>query len=1090
MFKWLIGFSLRHSSLVFVVAGLVLVYAGVNLQRIPVDVFPELNAPTVVIMAESRGMAADEVENFVTFPIETAVGGLPGLRRVRSASAISLSIVWVEFEFGYDIYRARQLVAERMATVEDRLPEGVHADISPITGLAGEIMLISVTSPDDSAGPLELRAWAEFDLTNRLLAVPGVAQVVSMGGKLPEFQVNVDQEKLALYGLSIDDVIAATREAHAGAAAGYLPEHEGREIPLRQTGRAESPEDLRSTILTRFEGAPVTLGDVADVRIGAAPARGTAAEGGGPAVIMSVLKSPDTNTLELTRAIDEMLAGIALLDAEGNPTDLVRANVDGRDVTVRVNSHAMRQANFINRAVNNVVVVLRDAAILVAIVLILFLMNVRTTLITLTALPLSLALALLLLWLTGLNINVMTLGGLAVAIGELVDDAIIDVENVFRRLRENRALPQAEQLPHTAVVYRGSNEIRSAIVFATMIIGVVWVPLLFLEGLEGLFFKPLGLAYILAITASLLVAVTVTPAMCKVLLRKAPRRKGPERESLLVRGLKRLYEPSVRTAIRLRWLVMALALCGTVASLWVASTYGTRFLPEFNEGTYTVFLMAPPGTSLLESDRLARGAEGRIAEIEGVSGVVRRTGRAERDEHAEPASSSEIEVTVKPGYRRETIRRKIDEILAEVPGVTTMIDQPIAHRLSHVLSGVTADVAIDVYGDDLATLRAIAADIERELNALPGARDIAANREIMVETLPIRYNRRELALVGLTPRQAATQVEAAFHGVRVAEANVGAARYDITVRLGEPANWQPDDVKNLILHTGTGGQVRLSDVADIGPEMASNLIAREGARRKAVISLNVAEGYNLGHLISQVRERVDPIVRRHGYSVNYGGQFEAQQSAQRTLLIFGALVVLVILALLFTVLKSFKAALLVMVNLPLALIGGVVAVFIAESPDPLRNLPGLFGLGPYVAPVLSIASLVGFITLFGIAVRNGVLLVTHYRRLQLEDDLPLMDAVVRGSMERLVPILMTALTAMLGLVPLALAAGEPGSELLAPLAVVVLGGLVTSTALNLVVVPAGYVMINPDPEALRAREREAESIDLNMQEPPTKEKLP
>jgi Cu/Ag efflux pump CusA len=399
-------------------------------------------------------------------------------------------------------------------------------------------------------------------------------------------------------------------------------------------------------------------------------------------------------------------------------------------------------------------------------------------------------------------------------------------------------------------------------------------------------------------------------------------------------------------------------------------------------------------------------------------------------------------------------------------------------------------VAIDVYGDDLATLRAIAADIERELNALPGARDIAANREIMVETLPIRYNRRELALVGLTPRQAATQVEAAFHGVRVAEANVGAARYDITVRLGEPANWQPDDVKNLILHTGTGGQVRLSDVADIGPEMASNLIAREGARRKAVISLNVAEGYNLGHLISQVRERVDPIVRRHGYSVNYGGQFEAQQSAQRTLLIFGALVVLVILALLFTVLKSFKAALLVMVNLPLALIGGVVAVFIAESPDPLRNLPGLFGLGPYVAPVLSIASLVGFITLFGIAVRNGVLLVTHYRRLQLEDDLPLMDAVVRGSMERLVPILMTALTAMLGLVPLALAAGEPGSELLAPLAVVVLGGLVTSTALNLVVVPAGYVMINPDPEALRAREREAESIDLNMQEPPTKEKLP
>lgn len=1065
MFKHAIAFSLKYSSLVLILAGLVVAYAGASLTRIPVDVFPELNAPTVTILTESKGLNADEVELYVSFPIESAMNGLPGVRRVRSSSAMSLSIVWVEFDFGEDIYRARQLVSERLSAAAEGLPPGVHAELAPISGLTGEIMLLSVSSPDNTVSPMAMRGWSEFELRNRLLAVPGISQVVAVGGELPEYQVHVDQQRLALYDLTIADVVEAARKAHATSSAGYVPDIEGKELPLRQAARVNSIEDIRGTLIKHHNGAPVTIGDVViagdgtpGVQLGGAPKRGTGSEGGHGAVILTVQKSPGTNTLEITRLVDEMLDQVSEKDAQGKATDWVPITEDGKVVKVKLNRHVMRQSDFIGISIRNVLTVLRDAAILVAIILVLFLLNWRTTVITLTALPLSLAVAVLVLWWLNLNINVMTLGGLAVAIGELVDDAIIDVENVYRRLRENAALPEGMRRPHLQVVFDGSNEIRSSIVFATVIIVMVFVPLLFLQGLEGRFFRPMGLAYIVSILASLAVAVTVTPALCKLLLKKI--KPGAHTDPWLVRKLRRVYDPLLRASIKLRWAVMALALAATVASLWLGATYGTRFLPEFNEGTFTIFLNAPPGTSLAESDRLAQGVERRLAEIEGALHVSRRTGRAERDEHAHGVNISELELAVAPGHTKEEVRRRIDAVLAEIPGITTMVGQPMEHRLSHVLSGTPAAIAISVYGDDMDVLRKIAKESETALKALPGARDVAANRELMIETLPIRYRRADLARYGLTPADAAEQVEAAFNGIEVAEVNQGIRRYLMVVRLAPDQRARLDQIRQLILRAPGGAHVRLHEVADIGVEMASDLITRENAQRKAVISLNVAEGHNLGHLVEEVKQRIDPIVQKHGYAVHYGGQFEAQQQASRTIYMIGAGVILAILFLLFTAFKSFRAAAIVMINLPLALIGGVVAIFLAESPNVAANFTALFTGKGYVAPVISIASMVGFITLFGIAVRNGILLVSHYQHLRAQG-LELREAVMQGSAERLVPILMTALSAMLGLIPIAMAAGEPGSELLAPLAIVVLGGLTTSTFLNLFVVPAGYVLVHP-----------------------------
>jgi HME family heavy-metal exporter len=1047
MLSRLIAFSLKNAPLVLIVAVAVTAFAAYQVPRMPVDVFPELNAPTVVLLSEAGGLSADEVEQYVTFPLETAVNGLPGVRRVRSGSAISLSIVYVEFDWGTDIHRARNLVNERLLAARERLPKEVHTEMTPITGITGEIMLLSLSSPDGAVPATDLRGAAEYDLRNRLLAVPGVAQVVAIGGELPEYQVNADPDRLMLYGLTVADVVDAAAEAHSTASAGYLPNVQGLEMPLRQTARVRSVDDIRGTVIAYHDGAAVTIGDVADVTLAGAPKRGTGAEGGRPAVVVSVQKSPGTNTLTLTRNIDAAL-------------DRFESAMPGG---MRLNRFVMRQSDFIHLSLRNVLHVLRDASIFVAVILILFLLNVRTTVITLTALPLSLGAALLALWASGLSINVMTLGGLAVAIGELVDDAIIDVENVFRRLRENAALPPGGRTSFVRVIYDASNEIRSSVAFATVIIVIVFVPLLFLQGLEGRFFRPLGIAYITSILASLLVALTVTPALCKYLLRGrlAGAATAGHSDGFLVRWLKAAYRPALRLALRWRLAVAALALVATGASVWLASTFGTSFLPSFNEGTITVFLTAPPGTSLAESDRLANAVDRQLVQVEGVRSVVRRTGRAERDEHAEPASRSEMDIALEPGHSRAEVLAKLDAVISKIPGINAETGQPIEHRLSHILSGTPAAIAISVFGEDLPTLRRIAREVEAALKRLPGTRDVAGNREAMVRTLPIRYRHEDLRRFGLTPAGAARQVQNALFGETVTEVNEGVRRYDLVVRLDPRFRQTPQHVRDLVLRGKGGVMVRLREVADIGPEDAPMAIQRENAQRKAVISTNVAAGYNLGHLVGQVRATVDPIVRRYGYAVHYGGQFEAQQSAARTIYLMGAGVVVVILLLLYTAFGSLRAALLVMVNLPLALIGGVLAIYLSESEGVWRNTLALFGAGGgrYRAPVISIASMVGFVTLFGIAVRNGILLVNHYQHLMREEGATVAEAVVRGSTERLVPILMTALAAVLGLVPLALAAGEPGSELLAPLAVVVLGGLVTSTFLNLVVVPAGFSLI-------------------------------
>jgi CzcA family heavy metal efflux pump len=1048
MLSKLISFSLRNSSLVIAMAGFLVLFAGLKLREMPVDVFPELNAPTVVIMTEAGGLSADEVEMTVTFPIETAVNGLPDTRRVRSSSSTSLSIIWVEFDWGTDLYRARQLVSERLSAVRESLPPNVHAEISPVTSITGEVMLLALSSPDGSASPLELRAFAEFTLQNRLLAVGGVAKVVAIGGELPQYQVEVRQDRLAAHGLSIDEVVEAARGAHSTATAGYLAEVEYQELPIRQMARVRSADDIARTVVRMEGGTPITIGDVADVRLGPSPKRGTGADRGIPAVVVSVQKTPGTNTLDLTDRID------AVLDAT------VKSLPEG----MVLNRDPFRAERFIKRAVNNVVKVLVEASVIVAVIILLFLLNWRATLVTLTALPLSLAVALLALWAWGLSINVMTLGGLAVAIGELVDDAIIDVENVLRRLRENATLPPAERRPAVDVIFTASNEIRSSVVFATVIICMVFVPLLFLEGLEGRFFQPLGIAYIVSILASLVVALSVTPALCRFMFAKTfdsgASAAASHGDSPLVRVLKRWYEPVLRAAIKRRGTVLAGAGALTLASLVLASSFGSSFLPTFREGTFTVFLMAPPGTSLAESDRLARGVEGQLVEIDGVVSVTRRTGRAERDEHAEPVSSSEIEVTMTPAADQGVVREQIDGILSNIPGITTMVGQPIEHRMSHILSGTPAAIAINVFGDDLETLRGLAKEIEAALKTVPGTRDVNANREVLVTSLPIRYRAQDLAAAGLTPASAARQVQQALHGETVAEVSDGPRRIDLVVRLAEDERERIEQIADLMLRGMGGATVRLREVADIGPERTSNLIARENAQRKAIVSTNVADGFNLGELVKAVREKVDPIVARAGCTVQYGGQFEAQQSASRTITVMGAGVALVMFLLLQYATGRSRTAILVMLNLPLALIGGVAAIYITESRPFIGNTLALFGIGGerYVEPVISIASMVGFVTLFGIAVRNGILLVNHYAHLEEHEGCSREESVVRGSTERLVPILMTALTAALGLIPLAMSGDKPGSELLAPLAIVVLGGLVSSTILNLFVVPAGYAL--------------------------------
>jgi copper/silver efflux system protein len=1020
MLDSVIRWSIRNRLLVVATAALLLIVGTITAARMPVDVFPDLTAPTVTVLTEAHGMAPEEVETLVTFPIETSVNGATGVRRVRSSTSQGISIVWVEFDWGTEIFRARQIVNERLQLVGASLPAGAGPPVlAPISSIMGEIMLIAVTG-SEAVSEMDMRAVADWTVRRRLLAVPGVSQVVPLGGEVRQYQVLVDPARLAAYDVSLHDVLRAARTSNANASGGVFMEA-GQEYLIRGTGRVTSLDDIASTVVALSGGAPILIGDVADVRIGPGVPLGRGSANALPAVILSVQKQPDTNTLELTERIDRTLAEIEETLPPG----------------MEINRGIFRQASFIETAVDNVLEALRDGAVLVVVILFLFLWSFRTTFISVLAIPLSLVTAVFALKMLGITINTMTLGGMAIAIGALVDDAVIDVENVFRRLRENRHLPQGTQRPPFEVVFTASKEIRASIVTATLIICIVFVPLFFLSGIEGRMLRPLGIAYIVAILASLIVALTVTPALAAYLL-PSSRTLETEEESWIVRTLKALYARTLDPVLRNPVPVMAGAAALVLAALLVVPTLGRSFLPEFQEGTLVISAITVPGTSLAESDALGRRMEQILLAHPAVEETARRTGRAELDEHAQGANAAEIDVRLNlEDHDYADVLEELRTALTAVPGTQITIGQPIGHRIDHMLSGTRASIALNIFGPDLHTLRMVAAQVEAAVSTVTGTVDVATEQQAEVPQVRIAMNRPAMARYGVTPQQLAEQIDVAFAGEAVSQVLEQQRSFDLVVRFAESHRGSLDAIRDARIGTPDGNQVALASLADVRRDVGPNAISRENVQRKIVVQSNVA-GRDVGSVVDDIRERVRTTVSLpQGYYIEYGGQFESAQAATRRIALLSLLSMAAILLLLYMQFGSARQALLVMVNLPLALVGGVFAVLITGG-------------------VLNIATLVGFITLFGIAVRNGVLMVSHYNHL-LSEGATLHEAVHRGSMERLNPIFMTALTAGLALLPLALAGGQPGNEIQSPMAVVVLGGLLTSLALNMVVVPVLYM---------------------------------
>ncbi len=1011
-----IAWSLNNRLVTLFVALGVLAGGGYVAFTMPVDVFPDLTAPTVTVLTEAHGMAAEEVERLVTLPIETVVNGSAGVRRVRSSSSQGISIVWVEFDWGTDIYRARQVVGEKLQFVAEQLPEDVPPPVlAPITSIMGEIMLIGLVS--ETVSEMDVRTAADWTVRKRLLAIPGVSQVVPIGGQVRQYQVLLDPPRMVALAVSLADVLRAAEESNAVASGGvYLSN--GQEVLIRGLGRARSSDDIAQTVVTLRGGVPVRVGDVAHVAIGPKPRIGTGSVNTDAAVILSVQKQPGVNTLELTERIERELDLLQAQLAEG----------------IEIERDIFRQAGFISLAIDNVIEALRDGAFLVVIVLFLFLWNLRTTGISILAIPLSLATAVIVMRLLGVTLNTMTLGGLAIAIGALVDDAIIDVENTFRRLRQNHNLSEDQQRPMLSVVYDAAREVRGPIVNATAIITVVFLPLFFLSGVEGRMLRPLGLAYVVSILASLVVAVTVTPVLCSFLLPNAPIMRD-EKDSWLVRMLKAVYRPTLGVVLARPRLISGMAALGVVATLAVFPLMGRGFLPEFQEGTLTVSAVTVPGTGIVESDQLGRRVEQVLLAHPAVVSTARRTGRAELDEHAQGVNAAEIDVQL------DLTQGKVGDVMAElrdrvtiIPGMNITIGQPIGHRIDHMLSGTRAAIALKVFGPDLYELREVAESVRAAVEDIEGVVDLQVEQQSDVPQLRIHADRAAMARFGVTPGRLARAVDVAFNGEVVSQVLEGQSAFDLVVRYPDELRDSHDRIAMARVDLPAGGTVPLADLADVRLERGPNTVSREDVQRKIVVQANV-EGRDVGSVVNDMRARVvDQVVMPAGYYVEYGGQFESGQAAARAIGLLSIASVLAIFLILFQEFRSARIALLVMVNLPLALIGGVFATM---------------ALGG----VLNVATLVGFITLFGIAVRNGILLVSHYKHL-LGEGKALRDAVVQGSLERLNPILMTALTAALALIPLALGGGEPGREIHAPLAVVVLGGLITSTFLNMIVVPA------------------------------------
>jgi CzcA family heavy metal efflux pump len=1014
MFDWLIRFSLKNRLFVVATAALVLVYGAYSLLKLPVDVFPDLNRPTVTIMTEAEGLAPEEVETLVTVPLERLLNGAPGVERVRSTSGIGLSAVYVEFAWSTDIYRNRQLVAERLASATEQLPEGIVPQMGPVASIMGEIMLVGVEG--DGVSPMDLRTQADWVIRPRLLTIPGVAQVIPIGGEVRQVHVIVDPAKLAGAGLSLEDVARAVGDANKNSTGGYV-DRRGLEFLVRALGRAR-PADIAKTVVAVKDGVPVLLAQVARVEEGARVKRGDASVNAKSAVILSVQKQPGADTVALTAQIDRAVK------------DLERSMPQG----ITINPNLFRQATFIQSSIHNVVEALRDGAILVAIVLFLFLLNLRTTAITLTAIPLSFIVAGLVFKAFGLSVNTMTLGGLAVAIGELVDDAIVDVENVFRRLRENKRLPAPR--PALDVIRDASNEVRSSIVYATILVVLVFVPLFAMSGIEGRLFMPLGVAYIVSILASLVVSITVTPALCSYLL---PAMKAGEHEDgWLVRKLKALDRRVLRVSLSIPNAVMFVAGALVVAAVAVVPFLGGEFLPPFNEGTLTVNVLARPGTSLGESNRLGKLAEELLREVPEVASTGRRTGRAELDEHAEGVHYSEVDVDLRSSdRRREDILNDVRAQLAKVPGVIISVGQPISHRLDHLLSGVRAQIAVKIFGDDLGELRRLGKNARDAMAQIQGVTDLQIEQQVLIPQIAIKIQRDRAAQLGLNPGHVAELLELALAGRVVTQLLEGQRTIDVVVRYPPDVRKDLDVLRRTLVDTPSGAKVPLSELAEVTESVGPNQVSRDDTQRRIVVSANVT-GRDLEGVVTDVQRAVGALDKPSGYYVTYGGQFESQRSASRLIGLLSIASLVGMFLVLYSHFRSTAVALQILLNIPLALVGAVAAVLLTGG-------------------VLSVATLVGFITLCGIAARNGIMMISHYIHLMKEEGETFGEAmIVRGSLERLVPVLMTALTAALGLIPIALSAGQPGKEILQPMAIVILGGLWSSTLLDIVVTPAVF----------------------------------
>ncbi|MFI3242884.1 MAG: efflux RND transporter permease subunit [Akkermansia sp.] len=1032
MMTHLLSFCLRHRASVLLLGLILTMLSGWVISRLPVDVFPELYVPRVTVQTEASGLTAEEVEQYISIPIESAMSGATGVKEVRSSSGSGLSFVWVDFDWDTDIYRARQIVSERLSSVRAKLPENVEVELAPIVSVTGEIMLIALTS-DERTSPLDLRRMAEFQLRNRLMSISGVGQVTVLGGRMPEYQVLYNPEKMRQAGITLSDLKETVQQSQSTMAAGYLEDVAGQEIPLQQQSRAFSPEEMKRAIVPAHPSGVLRLEDVADLSIAGAPRRGNAGYMGQEAVILSVQKVPGANTMQLTEAVDQMVSEFAASQLpEG----------------VSLNSNAYRQSDFISLSLENGKETLLIAAGVVMLVILLTLLNLRTALITLLSMPLSVMLGMACFPMFGLAINIMTLGGLAVAVGDVVDNTIIFVEVSWRALKRNAALPEAEQKSRYEVIMAAKGEIVGSMGFSSLIILLVFAPLLFLGGMEGQFYRPLGISYMLALVASLLVALTMVPVLCLLLFKQRKGDGAASVDSSSARFIKRVYAPVLAACLRFPKLVVALLFSLTAATLWLASSFGASFLPPFNEDCYTVFVNAVPGTSLDETERVSRQVMGEIQKIDGVKSVAQRTGRAENDEHAEPVSASELVVRVDLARDQKRIREEIREILHRMTGMSGMIGYPLAHRISSALSGSNSEIAINIYGSDLAQLREAAKKAEAILSEMPEVADARANREVMVETLRIVYNREVLAAYGLSIADAAEQVSTAFNGLKMGEVIKNLDRWDIVLRLDPAMRQSLDDVRQLQLVAAGGKIVRLQDVADVFREDVTNLVLRDRTMRKAMISCNPSAESNLGDLAAACREKLDPAMQAMGCSVDYAGTIKSREEAQTRLGLLGALVLVLIVLLLTGSLGSLSRALLTLINIPLCLVGGILAVFLASG-DTIQSLMD----GHYVAPILSVSSMVGFVTVIGFAIRSALIMLNRYRCLE-EEGMSTEEAIREGSLERVIPIIMTSLTTILGLLPLIWAKDDPGGELLAPLAIVQFGGLLSATLLNLLVIPA------------------------------------